>query len=149
MRQFLRRVWAALRCRQLEADLTEELECHRVMKQRELEERGLEPTAAADAARRTLDNTALARDRSRDLGVARRARHASRRSCPVPWSHQGCQSYAALQRGSWLTGWTKAERGTSENNRRARYDTHRKQLAAARAEFDRLMFALRQVLNAT
>ena len=60
--------------------------------------------------------------------------------------------YPALQR-LLLKGWTKAEWGTSENNRRARYYTltaaGRKQLAVERAEFDRLIFAIHQVLNAT
>ena len=60
--------------------------------------------------------------------------------------------YAALQR-LLLKGWTKGEWGASENNRRARYYTltpaGRKQLAAERAEFDRLMFAIHKVLNAT
>ncbi len=37
MRQLIRRVWYAIRQRQFEADLTEELEFHRAMKQRELE----------------------------------------------------------------------------------------------------------------
>src|SRR5215510_15039361 len=49
--------------------------------------------------------------------------------------------YPALQR-LLLNGWAKAEWGTSENNRRARYyrltATGRRQLAAERAEFDRM-----------
>jgi PadR family transcriptional regulator PadR len=53
--------------------------------------------------------------------------------------------YPALQR-LLLRGWTKAELGTSENNRRARYYTltaaGRKQLAVERGEFDRLIFAI-------
>ena len=60
--------------------------------------------------------------------------------------------YPALQR-LLLKGWTKAEWGTSENSRRARYYTltaaGRKQLVVERAEFDRLIFAIHQVLNAT
>jgi PadR family transcriptional regulator, regulatory protein PadR len=59
--------------------------------------------------------------------------------------------YPALQR-LLLKGWTKAECAT-ENNRRARYytltATGRKQLAVERADFDRLIFAIHQVLNAT
>jgi PadR family transcriptional regulator len=43
--------------------------------------------------------------------------------------------------------------GTSENNRRARYYTltasRRKQLAAERAEFDRMIGAIQQVLGTT
>jgi transcriptional regulator len=60
--------------------------------------------------------------------------------------------YPALQR-VLLNGWVKAEWGASENNRRARYYTltarGRRQLAAERAEFDRLVGAIQQVLSAT
>jgi PadR family transcriptional regulator PadR len=60
--------------------------------------------------------------------------------------------YPALQR-LLLKGWVKAEWGTSENNRRARYYTltaaGRKQLAVERQEFDRLIFAIQRVLNTT
>jgi len=60
--------------------------------------------------------------------------------------------YPALQR-LLLKGWTKARWGASENNRRARYyaltAAGRKQLAVERADFDRLIFAIRKVLNAT
>jgi PadR family transcriptional regulator PadR len=60
--------------------------------------------------------------------------------------------YPALQR-LLLNGWTKAQWGASENNRRARYYTltaaGRKQLAVERADFDRLIFAIHKVLNAT
>lgn len=60
--------------------------------------------------------------------------------------------YPALQR-LLLNGWAKAEWGTSENNRRARYYTltaaGRKQLAAERAEFDRMIGAIQRVLATT
>src|SRR5688572_28436526 len=60
--------------------------------------------------------------------------------------------YPALQR-LLLQGWVKAEWGASENNRRARYYTltgsGRKQLAAERQEFDRIILAIHKVLNAT
>ena len=60
--------------------------------------------------------------------------------------------YPAVQR-LLLRGWTKAKWGASENNRRARYYTltaaGRKQLAVERADFDRLVFAIHKVLNAT
>jgi transcriptional regulator len=60
--------------------------------------------------------------------------------------------YPALQR-LLLNGWVKAEWGTSENNRRARYYTltpaGRRQLAAERAEFDRMIGAVQRVLRAT
>jgi PadR family transcriptional regulator PadR len=58
--------------------------------------------------------------------------------------------YPALQR-LLLNGWVKAAWGTSENNRRARYYTltaaGRKQLATERAEFDRMVGAIQQVLG--
>ena len=58
--------------------------------------------------------------------------------------------YPALQR-LLLQGWVKAEWGASENNRRARYYTltaaGRKQLAAERQEFDRLILAIHKVLG--
>jgi PadR family transcriptional regulator len=60
--------------------------------------------------------------------------------------------YPALQR-LLLNGWVKAEWGTSENNRRARYYTltasGRRQLGAERAEFDRMIGAIQQVLGTT
>jgi transcriptional regulator len=60
--------------------------------------------------------------------------------------------YPALQR-LLIRGWVKAEWGVSENNRRARYYTltaaGRKQLAAERAEFERLITAIQRVLRAT
>ena len=60
--------------------------------------------------------------------------------------------YPALQR-LLLNDWVKAEWGTSENNRRARYYTltaaGRKQLAAERAEFDRMIGAIQRVLRTT
>ena len=60
--------------------------------------------------------------------------------------------YPALQR-LLLNGWVKAEWGASENNRRARFYTltaaGRRQLAAERHEFDRLIFAIHKVLNTT
>jgi PadR family transcriptional regulator, regulatory protein PadR len=59
--------------------------------------------------------------------------------------------YPALQR-LLLQGWVKAEWGTSENNRRARFYTltaaGRRHLAAEREEFDRLILAIHKVLNA-
>jgi transcriptional regulator len=58
--------------------------------------------------------------------------------------------YPALQR-LLLNGWVKAEWGTSENNRRARYYTltprGRRQLTAERAEFNRMVGVILQVLG--
>jgi transcriptional regulator len=60
--------------------------------------------------------------------------------------------YPALQR-LLLNGWVKAQWGTSENNRRARYYTltagGRRQLAAERDEFNRMVGAIQRVLGAT
>ena len=58
--------------------------------------------------------------------------------------------YPALQR-LLLNGWVKAEWGTSENNRRARYynltPAGRKQLRAEREDFDRMIKAIHKVLQ--
>ena len=60
--------------------------------------------------------------------------------------------YPALQR-LLFNGWVKAEWGTSENNRRARFYTltsaGRRQLVAERAEFDRIVGAIQRVMEAT
>jgi PadR family transcriptional regulator PadR len=60
--------------------------------------------------------------------------------------------YPALQR-LLLNGWVTAEWGASENNRRARYYTltsaGRKQLAAKRADFQRMVDAIQRVLQTT
>ena len=60
--------------------------------------------------------------------------------------------YPSLQR-LLLKGWVRAEWGASENNRRARYYTltpaGRKQLAAERQAFDRIVVAIHKVLNAS
>jgi len=58
--------------------------------------------------------------------------------------------YPALQR-LLLNAWVKAEWGASENNRRARYYTltaaGKKQLAAEREEFNRMVGAIQKVLE--
>jgi PadR family transcriptional regulator len=58
--------------------------------------------------------------------------------------------YPALQR-LLLNDWVTAEWGVSENNRRARYYTltasGRRQLAAERQEFDRMVSAIQRVLH--
>jgi PadR family transcriptional regulator PadR len=59
--------------------------------------------------------------------------------------------YPALQR-LLLNGWVKAEWGTSENNRKARFYTltaaGKKRLTVEVEEFDRMMLAIHRVLNA-
>ncbi|HEY2380063.1 MAG TPA: PadR family transcriptional regulator [Terriglobia bacterium] len=58
--------------------------------------------------------------------------------------------YPALQR-LLVNGWVKAEWGASENNRRARYYTltagGRKQLRFEEQDFDRMIAAIRKVLQ--
>ena len=60
--------------------------------------------------------------------------------------------YPALQR-LLLNDWARTEWGVSENNRRARYYTltaqGRKQLAAERQQFDRMVRAIQHVLQTT
>lgn len=60
--------------------------------------------------------------------------------------------YPALQR-LLLKGWVEAEWGSSENNRRARFYTltasGKKQLAAERTEFSRMIGAIHRVLHVT
>src|ERR1700756_938514 len=60
--------------------------------------------------------------------------------------------YPALQR-LLLNGWVTAEWGASENNRRARYYTltpaGRKQLAVECADFERMVTAIRRILQTT
>jgi len=79
-------------------------------------------------------------------GIAQRVRDLSR-----DVFHVGESSlYPALQRLT-LDGYVRAEWGTSDNNRRARYYTltaaGRKQLAAEREEFERVVTAMRLVLD--
>ena len=58
--------------------------------------------------------------------------------------------YPALQR-LLLNGWVKAEWGTSENNRKARFYTltaaGKKRLEVERKEFDQMILAIHKVLN--
>lgn len=67
MRTLIRRAWYAIRHRRFEADLAEEMEFHRAMKQRELETTGATPAKAGIGARRALGNIALAQNDSRDV----------------------------------------------------------------------------------
>jgi predicted permease len=69
MRELLRRVWYLIRQRQFERDLDEEIEFHRAMAQRDLEQRGMGPGAADSASRRLIGNTTLAREESRGVWI--------------------------------------------------------------------------------
>jgi len=69
MRDLLRRVWYVVRQRQFERELAEEIEFHRAMAQRDLEQRGIGTVTANHAARRLLGNTTLAREDSRGVWI--------------------------------------------------------------------------------
>ena len=79
-------------------------------------------------------------------GIASRLRQVSNDVLQVGES----SLYPALQR-LLLHGWVKAEWGASQNNRRARYYSltaaGKKQLAAEREEFTRIVQAIEKVLN--
>lgn len=88
----------------------------------------------------------LQRGAAHGYGIAQHLRAASEDVLQVGES----SLYPALQR-LLLNGWVRAEWGTSENNRRARYyeitAAGRKRLAAERQEFDQLVLAIQKVLN--
>ena len=90
----------------------------------------------------------LAAGAQHGYGIAQRLKEVSNDVLQIGES----SLYPALQR-LLLKGWVKGEWGASENNRRARYYTltasGRRQLAAERADFDRLIVAIHKVLNAT
>jgi len=88
----------------------------------------------------------LVRGSNHGYGIAQRVKELSRDVFQVGES----SLYPALQRLT-LNGHIKAEWGVSENNRRARFYTltaaGRKQLAAEREEFERVVQAIRLVLE--
>jgi PadR family transcriptional regulator PadR len=88
----------------------------------------------------------LARGPNHGYGIAQRVRELSNDVFQIGES----SLYPALQRLT-LDGYIRAEWGTSDNNRRARYYTltaaGRKQLAAEREEFERVIAAMRLVLD--
>ena len=88
----------------------------------------------------------LVRGPNHGYGIAQRVRELSRDVFQVGES----SLYPALQRLT-LDGFIKPEWGVSENNRRARYYTltaaGRRQLVAERAEFERIVEAMRLVLD--
>jgi transcriptional regulator len=88
----------------------------------------------------------LARGRMHGYGIAQHLKIVSGDVLQVGES----SLYPALQR-LLLNGWAKAEWGTSENNRRARFYTitaaGRKQLEVERRELDRMILAIHQVLE--
>ena len=88
----------------------------------------------------------LARKPNHGYGIAQNVRELSRDVFQVGES----SLYPALQRLT-LDGYIKPEWGVSENNRKARYYTlttaGRKQLAAEQTEFERVVTAMRLVLD--
>ena len=88
----------------------------------------------------------VARGKMHGYGIAQMLKAASGDVLEVGES----SLYPALQRLT-LDGYIKAEWGVSENNRRARFYTltaaGRKQLAAEREEFERVVQAIRLVLE--
>jgi PadR family transcriptional regulator PadR len=89
---------------------------------------------------------ALGRGKMHGYGIAQILKQTSEDVLEVGES----SLYPALQR-LLLNGWVTAEWGASENNRRARYYTltpaGRKQLAAERADFERMVAAIQRVLQ--
>ena len=89
---------------------------------------------------------ALQTETMHGYGIAQRLREVSKDVLQVGES----SLYPALQR-LLLDGSVRAEWGTSENNRRARYYTltaaGRKQLAAEQDEFERMIGAIQAVLR--
>jgi len=88
----------------------------------------------------------LVRGSNHGYGIAQRVKEISQDVFQVGES----SLYPALQRLT-LNGYIAAEWGVSDNNRRARYYTltaaGRKQLAAERQEFERVVGAIRLVLD--
>jgi transcriptional regulator len=89
---------------------------------------------------------ALARGEKHGYGIVEHLRLASDDALNIGES----ALYPALQR-LLIKGWVKSEWGTSDNNRRARYytltATGRRQLAAERDEFDRMVAIIQRVLT--
>ena len=88
----------------------------------------------------------LVREPNHGYGIAQRVKEISQDVFQVGES----SLYPALQRLT-LNGYIVAEWGVSDNNRRARYYTlttaGRKQLAVERQEFERIVGAIRLVLD--
>ncbi len=88
----------------------------------------------------------LSRGSAHGYGIAQQLKQSSEDVLQVGES----SLYPALQR-LLLNGWVRAEWGASENNRRARYYTltaaGRKQLAAEKEEFDRMIGAILRVMQ--
>jgi transcriptional regulator len=106
-------------------------------------------TSSAELLPGTLDLLilrTLVRGANHGYGIAQRVGELSEEVFQVGES----SLYPALQRLT-LDGYIKAEWGTSDNNRRARYYTltpaGRKQLAAEQKEFERVVAAVHLILK--
>jgi hypothetical protein len=69
MPQIVRRLWTLIRPRRLDADLADEIEFHRALKQEELEARGMESVEARFAARRAIGNLTRAQEDARAIWI--------------------------------------------------------------------------------
>src|SRR6185503_12585085 len=67
MRTLLERLRYWINRRGADADLAEEIELHRILKQEELERAGVDPAKAAPESRRQMGNSLRAREESRDV----------------------------------------------------------------------------------
>jgi transcriptional regulator len=111
--------------------------------------RPVAPPSPSDLLPGTLDLLilrTLVTERMHGYGIAHRVKAVSRDVLQVGES----SLYPALQR-LLLNGYVKAEWGTSENNRRARFYTltasGRRRLAIEREEFQRIVGAIQLVLD--
>lgn len=71
MLRLMRQLVAIVRARQVEAELREEIESHRMMHQEQLERAGVPAAEAARASLRALGNVTLAREDARAVWIAR------------------------------------------------------------------------------
>ena len=69
MLKLLRRLQYVVRQQRIEAELQEEIEAHRAMRERDLAERGRPAEDAHDASRRTLGNVTLAKEDARAVWI--------------------------------------------------------------------------------
>ena len=76
MTSLLRRLWYRVTQARHDADLAEEIETHRQLRQAQLERDGLSPAAAALASRRALGNLTLAREDAREVWAFAWIEHA-------------------------------------------------------------------------
>jgi hypothetical protein len=70
VRNLLRRLYYRIRCRRFDAELAEEIEFHRAMKERDWERAGLTAADARRMSHRDMGNITLARECSREVWIA-------------------------------------------------------------------------------